>query len=149
MHSSRMHTGHSLTVCRSLLLGGVLLLGRGLLLGGLLPGGLLLGGVSFWGVLLLGVSFWGVSLGGLFLGGSPSGGSPSGGCLLLGGASFRETPPVDRITDTSKNITLATSLRPVITHRNVSLPYVSGCLEYECDTPDISDVSIFAFLAMC
>ena len=43
----------------------------------------------------------------------PGGSSlPGGVCLVRGGA--RRTPPVDRITDTSKNITLATtSLRPV------------------------------------
>ena len=41
----------------------------------------------------------------------------SSGCLLLGGipvCTEADTPPVDRITDTSKNITLATtSLQPV------------------------------------
>ena len=42
-----------------------------------------------------------------------------GGCLLLGGggipACTEANPPVNRITDTSKNITSATtSLRPVI-----------------------------------
>ena len=74
-------------------------------------------------------------------GGAPSRGSPSRGCLLLrgvppsrGGAPFlgegasflggggvvsrhalRQTPPVNRMTDRCKNITLATtSLRPVI-----------------------------------
>ena len=56
-------------------------------------------------------------------GGSPSGrgGSPSRGVLHPGGMAsqhaLRQTPspPVDRITDTCKNITLATtSLRPVI-----------------------------------
>ena len=54
-----------------------------------------------------------------------------GGCLLLVGVSalwgvvsqhaLRQTPPVDRITDTSKNITLtATWLRPVKTYINLS-----------------------------
>ena len=103
MHSSRMRTGRSLTICRSLPLGGgrgarVCFLGgrgAGSFFGGLLLGGLLLGGV---GLLLLGVSFWGLP--------------PSGGCLLPGDPPT----PVDRITDTSKNITLATtSLRSVIT----------------------------------
>ena len=121
MHSSRIRTGRSLTVCQSLLLGGGPPSGEGRhllggpsfqgvsFLGGLIPGGPTSGGSPSGGV----------SLGGLFLGGSPSGGSPSRGapsrrCLLLGDASFWETPPVDRITDTSKNITLAsTSLRPV------------------------------------
>ena len=45
------------------------------------------------------------------------GGSPwswGGVCLVLGGFSGDPTPPVNRITDTCKNITLATtSLRPV------------------------------------
>ena len=73
MHSSRMRTGRSLTVCRSLLLDG----------GVLSPGGCLL---------------WGVS--------APGGSAPGG--------SASDMPPVNRITDTSKNITLATtSLRPV------------------------------------
>ena len=71
-----------------------------------LEGCLLLGGVSFFG----GAYF----LGGLLLGASLLGGLLPGGllvrgCLLLGDL------PVDRITDTSKNITLATtSLQPVI-----------------------------------
>ena len=88
-----MRTGCSLTVSR----------------GGLLPGG----GASFLG------------RGGLLPGGSAS----RGGCLLLGGVCFRgglllggsipacteADPPINSMTDTSKNITLATtSLRPVI-----------------------------------
>ena len=100
MHSSRMRTGRSLTVCCSLLPGGGFsLVLEGVLLG---PGGVCLvqGGFSMpGGVCLVG----GVSMpeGGLP---GPRGGSP-------------ETPPVDRITDTCKNITLATtSLRPVIIH---------------------------------
>ena len=95
------------------------------------------GGASFWGVSLLG--------GCLLLGGPPCRGvPPSGGSTCRGvppsrgspcqggllprgyllprgvlpsrrGSPYRETPCVDRITDTSKNITLATtSLRPVI-----------------------------------
>ena len=50
--------------------------------------------------------------GGVLLG--PRGGAWSGGfSLVLGGSP--ETPPVNRITDTCKNITLATtSLRPVM-----------------------------------
>ena len=90
-------------------LGG--LLGRGvLLLWGGAPflgspsWGVSSGGFSFLGGLLQGVggaSSWGVSL---------AGGFSLGGCLLL-----EADPPVDRITDTSKNITLATtSLQPVI-----------------------------------
>ena len=79
MHSSRMCTGRSLTVCCSVLPGG----GFSLVWEGV-PG---LGGFS------------------LVQGGYPW----SGGVL-------RRTPPVNRITDTCKNITLATtSLRPVKT----------------------------------
>ena len=159
MHSSRMRTGRSLTVCLSLLWGlpsswgwgggGVSLAGGGespwqgvppswggspwqggLFLGGggspwqgglfLAPwGGLFLGGSPYWGsATFWGASFWGegFSLGGApysggasFLGGLPLGGSPSGG------VSLADTPPVNRITHSCKNITLATtSLRPVI-----------------------------------
>ena len=94
MHSSRMRTGRSLTVCCSVLPGG-----GGVLLG---PGGVLLGPGG--GVCLV-----------------PGGGSPWswGGSRLLGGSAWSgggspETPPVNRITDTCKNKTLATtSLRPV------------------------------------
>ena len=106
MHSSRMRTGHSLTVCCSVLPGG-----RGggvpglvgcLAQGGfsLVPGGCLVGGI------LLGPeggSAWS-------RGGSPwsRGGSP----WSWGG--FSRDPPVNRITDMCKNITLATTLlRPV------------------------------------
>ena len=76
MHSSRMRTGRSLTVCR-----GVHACRRG--------------GACF--------------LGGCML---------PGGCMLWGGCPGmhwgRPPPNVNRITDTSKNITLATtSLRPV------------------------------------
>ena len=74
MHSSRMRTGRSLTVCCSLLPWGG---------GGVLPG--------------RGMSPW--------RGGSPwQGGSPY----------WRHPPPVNRMTNRCKNITLATtSLRPV------------------------------------
>ena len=96
MHSSRMRTGRSLTVCRSLLpggsaaggsaLGGCLLQGC-LLQGGVCPGGCLLWGVcSGGGCLLQGVSALGVSA----LGGVCSGGVCSGGCLLQGGSAPRE-----------------------------------------------------------
>ena len=132
MHSSRMHTSHSLTVCLSLLLGGGGLLLGGCLLGGLLPGWcLLLGGVSFFGVppsgggASLGCASF---LGGLLLGGVPSswGSVLGGGVSLPRGVSLAEgvsqhalrqttpPPPVNRITHSCKNITLATtSLRPV------------------------------------
>ena len=76
MHSSRMLTGRSLTVCRSLLPGGRGICSRGCLLweGGVCSQG----GCLLWGCLLLGVS--------------ASGGvcyrrlsALGGGCLLLGG----------------------------------------------------------------
>ena len=74
MHSSRMRTGRSLTVCRSLLpRGGCCLLG------GCLPGE---------------VSPGGVCLGGLLPGGYPS-------------MQWGRPPPLNRITDACKNITLA------------------------------------------
>ena len=89
MHSNRMRTGRSLTVCR----------------GCFLPGGVCLppGGASFLGGVL-----------------SPRGVPPScGGVLPSQGVvsqhALRQTPPVKRITHTSKNISLATtSLRPVM-----------------------------------
>ena len=90
MHSSRMRTGRSLTVCCcSVLTGG----GGGAWSGGVLlaPGG------WDWGA-------W-----------SQGGGAWSRGGVLLGpGGVLQRPPPVNRITDTCKNITLATtSLRPV------------------------------------
>ena len=88
MYSSRIRTGRSLTVCCSLLPGGGLLG----------PGGV--------------VSAW--SRGGRFSL------VPGGVCLVPGGGSPETTPlpPVYRITDTCKNITLATtSLRPVIINK--------------------------------
>ena len=116
MHSSRMRTGRSLTVCRSLLPGRCVSV----------PGG----GVWSPGRCLILVGVWsGVSV--------PRGGGvcpgeaclPPGGCLLLGVRvclwgvvvsqhALRQTPPppVNRMTNTSKNITLATtSLRPIKT----------------------------------
>ena len=46
---------------------------------------------------------------------------PGGFSLVLGGGGSPETPPVNRITDTCKNITLATtSLRPVITQKTLN-----------------------------
>ena len=130
MHSSRMRTGRSLTVYWSvlpswggsapgggLLPGGSASQGGGCLLRGWgsTPGGFSLprGGVCTQrGCLLRGVSSWG----GQFPGGSALGGfSLPVGCLLPGGSPCPETPPVNRITHTCKNITLATtSLRPVI-----------------------------------
>ena len=110
MHSSRMHTGRSLTVCWRLLPGG----------GSPVPGGCLPGrggGVSGWsggvsgprGALVRGVS----SPGGVS---GPGGSGPGGGFSLVGGRGVLPTgdPPINRMTDRCKNITLATtSLRPV------------------------------------
>ena len=94
-----------------------------------LPGGLLARGVSLPGGVLLarGVSLPGGSpcQGGFPAGGLPARGVSLPGASLAGGShcwgdlpargfSLPETPPVDRITDTSKNISLATtSLWPV------------------------------------
>ena len=128
MHYSRMRAGRSLTVWR----GG----------GGCFPcqGWISLPGGSSWrggspcqrgGSPCQGGLRWGVlpargSLpgGGFSLpGGSPwwgafpcQGGLPGGGGFLpAGGFSLLETPPVNRMTNRCKNITLATtSLRPVI-----------------------------------
>ena len=179
MHSSRMRTARSLTVCCSLLPGGLSAWSRGTggLLGlgggGCLPGpggmsawsrgrgfslvwgGVILGlggvgGVSpCWGVFLVpGGSpwSWGVSAwsGGGFLG-PGEGGSPwsAGGVLPAGGGLLglvgvvspwswggsTETPPVYRITDTCKNLTLATtSLRPVI---NIYISLFQTCFRKE------------------
>ena len=117
MHSSRMRTGRSLIVCCSLLPGGVWsrggsgpgevwsrggLPGRG---GEVLPGRQR-GGFSLAGGLVQGVG------GCLVLGGSPW--QAEGGFPLAGGFSLADPPPVNRMTDRCKNITLATtSLRPV------------------------------------
>ena len=167
MHSSRMRTGRSLTVCCRLLPG----VGRGFSLpGGCLPGpggGFSLpgGGASAWrgvpgpgGFLVQGgspcrgegVGVCLVPRGGGLPGPGGGGVLPARGVCLAGGAWSRgvpgsggfslpgggggglpgpegwgsawsrggaspETPPVNRITNTCKNITLATtSLRPVI-----------------------------------
>ena len=106
MHSSRMRTGRSLTVCRSLLLGG----GGGLLPGGVCSGGCAPRGVSapqgvsapggcskgclLWG----GVCSGGVSAPGwcLLWGVCSQGGVCSGGCLLQGGCLlWRVSAPGD------------------------------------------------------
>ena len=119
MHSSRMHTGRSLTVFQSLLPGGggctesrgVYLVPGGVLSpGGFAPRGvcLLLGGVCLGGICSRGCLIWGVS--------APGGMSDPGGVSALGGGSASDMPPspVNRMTDRCKNITLATtSLRPV------------------------------------
>ena len=130
MHSSRMRTGHSLTVCCSLLPGGCLHgpggspcrgglpAGGSPYLGGCLPGpggSPCLGGVCLvpGGLPARGVSAWSWGLsawsGGWFS--LPRGVS----AWCWGGLPGDPLPPVNRITDTCKTITLATtSLRPVI-----------------------------------
>ena len=73
-------------------------------------GGCLLGGVCSGGVSALG----GSALGGLFWGGLLGGGVCSRGGGVVSQHALRQTPPVNRMTDRCKNITLATtSLRPV------------------------------------
>ena len=119
MHSSRMRTGRSLTVCWGCLLPGVGdvpgLAGMYLVLGGVC---LLPGVCVYLGVVYL------VLEGGLL---------PGGGWYLvpgLGGGGIpacteADTPPVNRMTDRCKNITLATtSLRPVTTDLDC---YCSRC----------------------
>ena len=125
MHSSRMRTGRSLTVCCSLLpgRGGVCLVRGG---GGGSPcqvqGEVCLvqgGGFSLPGPGGSPCQVWGVL---------PARSGGGGVCLVWGvslpgpGGACPETPPppVNRITHTCKNITLATtSLRPVKIYRNV------------------------------
>ena len=128
MHSSRMRTGRSLTVCCSLLPGGgsvCLVPGGGCPWsgGGCLPGpggGVLLGPGGV-GVLPAG----GVCLvpGGVLLGLGGGGCSPwsqgvGGGCLpgpREGGSGDHPPPWTEFLTHACENITLATtSLRPVI-----------------------------------
>ena len=138
-----MCTDRSLTVCRSRLPGGCLLLGGVCFPGGcLLPGGgvCFLGGVCFPGGCLLPGGFcsrggclllWGVCYRGCLLPGQCllggcllPGASAPGGCLLLGVSApggvwypsmhWGRHPPVNRMTNSCKNITLATtSLQPV------------------------------------
>ena len=123
MHSSGMRTGRSLTVCWILLSGG----GGCLLQGVSAPGGsapgVSVGGVCFGGCLLWGCLFRGhvCSQGGVcYWRGVCGGVSAPGGCGIPA-CTEADTPPVDRITDTSKNITLATtSLRLV---KNTSSHY--------------------------
>ena len=125
MHSSRMRTGRSLTVCCSLLPGrGGGLPGPG---GGvvcLVPGGgvCLVPGGSAWGGSCLPGPRGGVCRGRCLP--DPGGGVclvPGGGFSLTGGV-LPGAPPVNRITHTCKNITLATtSLRPVIIGKSYSL----------------------------
>ena len=75
------------------------------------PGGVCSGGGLLWGGLLWGGLLWGVSA----LGGSAPGGSNSGGGGVCLSAFSETTPPVNRMTNRCKNITLATtSLQLVI-----------------------------------
>ena len=101
MHSSRMRTGRSLTVCCCSSRGGVLLGPGG---GGGLPGR---GGGGGFSLVQEGVVC--LVRGGFSL-------VPGGFSLVPGGGVLWRppSPPVNRITDTCKNITLVTtSLRPV------------------------------------
>ena len=90
MHSSRMRTGRSLTVCRSLPPGGCTYSREVYLV----PGGVLSPG----GCLTPGVSDWAVS-------------DPGGVCL--------RHPPVNRMTDRCKNITLATTSQIVLSDTRI------------------------------
>ena len=105
MHSSRMRTGRALTVS-----GGGCLPGAG---GACQGGGCVPGGGACQGGCLPG---GGACQGGWCLpGGVPArGGACQGGVPARGGCLTSPPHPVDRITDTCKNITLAkTSFRPV------------------------------------
>ena len=124
MHSSRMCTGHSLTICCSLLPGGGVCF---CFWGGVCSGVSALGGVCSGGdVCPGGCLLWGVSARGSALGGGRStpgvsalgdllqGVSAPGGCLLLGGCIPACTeadtlPPLwtEFLTLACENITLA------------------------------------------
>ena len=109
----------------------------------LLPAGVSAPG---WGCLL-----WGVSTSG---GVSSRGTSAPGGWCLLGGGGIpacteADTPPVDRITDTSKNITLATtSLRPVKIDNLWFYDFASGVLLSYVTCRLLSDMNT-AFALVC
>ena len=101
MHSSRMRTGRSLTVCwgRGSVCsrGGVCSRGCLLLGGCLLPGGVCFRGCLLWGVSApRGCLLWG----GVCSGVSAPGGLLLGGCLLPGGVvsqhALRQTPPCEQ-----------------------------------------------------
>ena len=125
MHSSRMRTGRALTVSRG---GGTCLVPGG----GGVPAWSVGGGCLLWGVYLPGPGGGCLLREGGYLPGSgggvpawsrgvsaPGGGVPAWsrrGCLLQGGGCLvrYSPPPVNRMTDRCKNITLAkTSFRPV------------------------------------
>ena len=124
MHSSRMRTGRSLTVCRSLLPGGGWGWGHASQ-AVCFPGGCVLprGMHASW---MVHVS-WGVhaSRGCMLPGVCVLPGRcmlPRGVCFPGGGipACTEADPPVDRITDTSKNITLATTSLRLVKMQTVS-----------------------------
>ena len=93
----------------------------------------------------------------LLPGGVCSGGVCYGGCLLLGGGGIpacteADTPPVDRITDTSKNITLATtSLRPVINKFSESFGQFYFCFWFHFEQINVKEVclQVHHVLFMC
>ena len=125
MHSSRMRTGRSLTICCSLLPGrggsawsgggGVCLVRGGCCLPGPRGGVCLVRGVSAWS--------WGGCLPG------------PGGVLPDGGGLPGAPPPVNRITHTCKNITLATtSLRPVIKQVKLNIFNTHYCIVKNINT---------------
>ena len=129
--------------------GGGLLQGACLLLGGcLLRGVSATGGVSApGGCLLWGVCSQGVSV--------PIGSAPGG---VVSQHALRQTPPpVNRMTNRCKNITLATtSLRPVTKSRDVYLSFVITrdlCQEYKIVVSvnyrsDIKSRDLFHFTGM-
>ena len=176
MHSSRMRTGRSSTVCWSLLPGG----------GGSPPrwgggdvsaprGAVCSGGGGGWGgCLLWGKGQGGVSLlggvcllpGGLLRGVSASGGW---GCLLPGGCplqrgpllggvcsrgvvsqhALRQTPPVNRMTDRCKNITLATTSLRSVKKVNVYLLRVSNsCLSVVVEALNMIDTDVILSMSL-
>ena len=110
-------------------LGGVLNPGGVLSLGGCVPGS---GGVSGSGGCLL----WGVSaLGGV----SAPGGLLQGGLLPGGGipaCTEADTPPVNRMTDRCKNITLATTSLRLVIIRIWVFPPPMNVLTFHTTLPD-------------
>ena len=152
MHSSRMRTGRSYTICRSLLPGGwggggggvCAWLGGGgvsgpgggvcLFWGGGVPGpGDGVSGLGGWWCAWSGGGGGVPGLGGVWSRGGGVSGPGRGVCAWLGGVLPQclvgyHTPPVNRMTDRCKNITLATTLlRPVkifvITVKGSNLPH--------------------------
>ena len=121
MHSSRMRTGRTLTVFRSLLF----------------PGGCLFRGGT---CLVPGGCVWSR---GVYLPGRGGVWSRGGTCLVLGGecAWSGTPPPVDRMTHACENITLAkTSFRPVI--KNACYITVNVCSHVASSCPSRSKFTI-------